>query len=992
MKKKISDIPAETNKVRSGVKRTKPVRAGTPPKPFPIVGIGASAGGVKAFTMLLEHLSPNLGMAYVLIMHLSPSHKSSLAEIMQSKTRMKVQTVKDGMEVMADNVYVIPPGTLMSLVDGHLKLAQRSVTSIGNFAVDYFLTALALIYKNNAVGIVLSGTATDGTLGLKAIKAEGGITFAQDETAEFGGMPNHAYDSGYVDFRLSPENIAIELERLVKVPYTRFPADRIEAVQSKELSQQADELQRILSVVKNKIGIDFFLNYKHASVYRRVLRRMALYKFERLSEYYELLQNDSKEVHALYDDFLINVTYFFRDPDFYKSLVEKVFPVIAKRGSTSEPLRIWIAGCSTGEEAYSVAICLIEYLENEGLLIPIQIFASDLDSNAIEKARLAIYPVSGVVGVSQTFLKKYFIKNEGFYQIIKSVRQICVFSQHNLLKDPPFSRIDLISCQNVLIYLETSAQEKILETFHYALKPVGFLFLGKSETIGSFADFFEPVNKKVKFYSKKDAKPLPRKFPIDRVKNSTLQINQFIAQRAELNVEKVIGKLILSQFVRPCVAINKNLSIIHFFGNTSPYLQPVTGKASLNVLKIIREDLLLDLGVLIRQVKKTGKTASKEAIRIFDNTRAREISIDVVPSPVSDEIFFLIVFRENEIFPSAIGNPVKTKRGRPVTNKKVLKLEDELRQARVLVRASNEEYETTFEELQAHSEEILSSNEELQSVNEELESSKEELQSAIEELTTTNFELSARNVELDKSQKSLMQVNDQLEQFAFVSSHDLQEPLRKIQTFSERLLDKQSNLNEYGVNYAKKISASSARMASLIRDLLSFSILTRSEKKLLPVDLNQIVKNVVSDFEIAIEEQKAVVKTATLPIVMAEPIQMNQLFHNLLGNALKFSSDNPEITISSSYATAEDFSRYPELDKDVNYVAITINDNGIGFDNRFVGKIFTLFQRLNDKKGVEGTGVGLTVCKRIVEEHRGFICGYGEEGIGATFIVFLPGD
>ncbi len=437
-------------------------------------------------------------MAYVLVMHLSPNHKSALAEIMQLKTKMKVQTVKDGMEVMQNNVYVIPPNTFMSLVDGHLKLAPRSITSIGNFAVDYFFTALAAIYKNNAVGIILSGTATDGTLGLKAIQAEGGITFAQDETAEFSGMPGHAYDSGYVDFRLSPENIARELEQLVKIPYSNFPSDKIERVRLKELHEQSDELQRILIIVKQKTGIDFFQDYKHASIYRRILRRMALNKFRTLPEYHEMLKNDSAEVLALYDDLLINVTYFFRDPEFYNSLIRTVFPELVKHTSPSKPLRIWIAGCSTGEEAYSVAICLIEYLEDHELEIPIQIFASDLDSSAIEKARLGIYPVSGIIGVSSNHLKKYFIKSDGLYQVTKAVRQLCVFSQQNLLKDPPFSKMDLISCQNVLIYLETNAQGKILQTFHYALKPTGYLFWGSLRLSDQLLTTFSRLTKRLK--------------------------------------------------------------------------------------------------------------------------------------------------------------------------------------------------------------------------------------------------------------------------------------------------------------------------------------------------------------------------------------------------------------------------------------------------------------------------------------------------------------
>lgn len=974
---------------RKSEKHRKAIKDDLRPKPFPIVGIGASAGGIKAFTAFLEHLNPNLGMAYVLIMHLSPNHKSVLAEIMQSKTKMRVQTVKDGMEVMVNNVYVIPPNTFMSMVDGHLKLAPRSITSFGSFAVDYFFTALAAIYKNNAVGVILSGTATDGTLGLKAIKAEGGITFAQDETAEFNGMPNNAFESGYVDFKMSPENIALELEQLIKTPYSVLPAHKIERVEPKELNKQADVLQKILALVKDRTGIDFFLNYKHASIYRRILRRMALNRFATLPEYYAGLKTDLKEVDALYDDFLINVTYFFRDPEFYKALVENVFPSIVKEGSTTEPVRVWIAGCSTGEEAYSVAICLIEFLESKGLPIPIQIFASDLDANAIEKARLGIYPVSGLLKVPPNYLSRYFVKGEGFYQIHKAVRQMCVFSQHNLLKDPPFSRMDLISCQNVLIYLDNAPQQRVLQTFHYALKPNGFLFLGKSETIGSSTDFFLPISKKVKIYSKKATKAPQLEFTVDKARRAAAHVNQFVNQRSEINIEKVISKLILSQFVHPCVVINKGLSIIHFFGSTSAYIQPVIGRASLNVLKVIREELVLDLGVLIQQAKKSMKPASKN-IRMTDSNNTKEISIDVVPTWVAEEMFFLVVFKENGIL-VPIAEEKRGSNARKGNNRTILRLEEELSQSRSLVRSTNEEYETTFEELQANSEEILSSNEELQSVNEELESSKEELQSAIEELTTTNFELNNKNADLDKSEKSLRKVNEQLEQFAFISSHDLQEPLRKIQTFSDRLLDDKASLNEYARNYAKKINASSARMASLIKDLLSLSVLSGSDKRSLSVDLNQIVKDVLNDFEIAIEEKSAIVNVSTLPIVQGEPIQMNQLFHNLVSNALKFSKADPHITISSRDANKEDFLRYSDLDRDRKYVSISVGDNGIGFDDRFVDKMFILFQRLHDKRDVGGTGVGLTVCKKIVEDHGGFIYGHGEKGVGATFTIFLPG-
>ncbi len=378
-------------------------------------------------------------------------------------------------------------------------------------------------------------------------------------------------------------------------------------------------------------------------------------------------------------------------------------------------------------------------------------------------------------------------------------------------------------------------------------------------------------------------------------------------------------------------------------------------------MKIIHEDLVLDLGNLLQQAKKSGKVVSK-VVSLFDNKSSKRVAIEIIPAWVSEEVFYLIVFKDHAtVIPSA--EQKRTRHGKEAATT-ISRLEEELSQSRSLIRASNEEYETSVEELQANSEEILSSNEELQSVNEELESSKEALQSAIEELTTTNLELSTRNEDLDKSQKSLKKVNEQLEQFAFISSHDLQEPLRKIQTFSDRLLNDQANLNEYAKEYAKKINSSSAKMATLIRDLLSFSLLSRSDKKTVAVDLNRVVKDVLDDFEISVIEKKAVFKIGTLPVIQAEPIQMNQLFHNLLSNSLKFSNTNPEISISSRPSNRQDFIQYPELDNERQYVTISVSDNGIGFDNRYLDKMFTLFQRLDVKKGVEGNGVGLAVCKK----------------------------
>jgi len=1053
-------------------------------------------------------------MAYVLVMHLSPNHKSALAEILQLKTRMQVHTVKNGMEVKKNNVYVIPPNTSMSIVDGHLKLAPRDITINGNFAVDYFLTALASVYKNNSIGVILSGTATDGTLGLKAVKAEGGITFAQDDSAKFPGMPKSAYESGYADFTLSPSGIANELAELSKIPYAVLPSKKVEKNHAEKINDDKEILRMILSIVKSRTGIDFFSHYKQASIYRRVVRRVVLHKLETLEDYYPILSGSEKEVDDLYGDFLINVTNFFRDSDFYKALNDEIIPGIVKNRKDSEPIRIWVSGCATGEEAYSVAITLAEYLEKKGLLIQFQIFASDLDANAIERARIGIYTVSSMQNITPDRLKKFFKKIDGHYQVEKTIRETCIFSQQNLLKDPPFSRMDLISCQNVLIYLENEPQQKILRTFHYALKPTGFLFLGKSETIGNATDLFDPLDKKVRLYSRRTTTN-PRQ--VDITTSTPIYaapLKQIVEKgsRTVFDIEKEMEKSILTNYVMPCVVLNDHLNIVQFYGVISGYLSPVIGKASFNILKMIREDLLIDLRTLIQQAKKTGNVAMREEIVIYNKKVPQELTLEVSPKTMGDNLFFLVVFKENPN--ESVRQKKVLKRSKTTDGQKaqmIINLEEELIRSRELIRTTNEEYETTYEELQANNEQILSSNEELQSLNEEMETSKEELQSSNEELTTINEELQKRNLELKESQNyanaivdtvsnpflvltanlqvrvanksfyetfkltpettegsfiyelgdhawdintlrdhlndllgkrtnylefklehffpklgdmtfiinayrllkqgenketlillafnnigellksnhNLRKVNEQLEQFIYVSSHDLQEPLRKIQTFSGYLKDHAVNDN-YVKENIDKINQTASRMSALLRDLLSYSqLLQNHNRNPEKVDLNKTLRDVVASLEPIIRKKNADMHISELPTLIAEPSQMELLFNNIIGNSLKFSRGKPEIKVSVHTVSATQYEAFA-LNKDKNYICIQISDNGLGFDQKYVSKIFSLFQRLHYNNEVDGTGMGLAICKKIVEDHGGRIIAEGKENEGATFSVFLP--
>ena len=720
-------------------------------KPFPIVAIGASAGGLDALSILLSNVPDKLGMAYVIIQHLSPAHESILPELLQHKTKMPVQKVEFGMEVFKDHVYVIPPNAMMSIIDGRLTLGPRIKVDGLVHAIDYFFMALASTYQHKAIGIVLSGSGNDGTSGIIAIKAEGGITFVQDESASFHSMPKSAIESGYVDFVLPPEGIARELVSIAHSAYTML-AHNI-PVPVEEL-----DIKEIHQLVLKKTGVNF-ANYKQTTVNRRILRRMSLNKLKSLAEYGHFLRNNNLEIDALYKDLLINVTSFFREPNFFKALGNTVFPEIFRNRKENEPIRIWVPACSTGEEPYSIAITLFEFLKEKSLSTQIQIFATDLNEDAVSKARTAVYSKAVLLNISAIRLKNYFVKVEGGYQVIKPIKDVCIFATHNLLKDPPFSRMDLISCQNVMIYLEANPQKKILQAFHYALKPTGYLLLGKSETVGNSNELFEQMDKDMKFYTKKtstfnqhfDFSMKQPVFPDNMLpKNEDPNQEQKVV---DFDVDKEADKILLSTYVPPSLLVNKDMQIIRFNGATSNYLQPASGKASFQLLKMVREELIFELRALMLRVKKDNQRVRKENVSLMVNDVEKEIDIDVVPLKMtSKEPYFLIIFKDSltKTYNKKANYTKETAKTISKDRRQAL-LEQELNEAREHMKTLSEEFDATREELQTANEEVLSSNEELQSINEELETSKEELQSANEELTTINDELQQRNSDLKES-------------------------------------------------------------------------------------------------------------------------------------------------------------------------------------------------------------------------------------------------
>ena len=723
-----------------------------PHSPFPIVGVGASAGGLEAFSQLLGHLPDQPGMAFVLVQHLDPRHESHLSELLARSTRMPVLQATDGLPVEPDHVYVIPPNTDMEIAHGRLRVTPRAETSARHLAVDHFMRSLAKEQQIHAIGVVLSGTGSDGTLGLCEIKDVGGITFAQDEaSARHPGMPRSALDCGCADFVLAPDAIAQRLAEIGRHPY-------LSAAPASEEEEDAEEqFRNILATVRSATGLDFS-HYRDTTVRRRISRRMALHTQSSLANYGQLLREDRSEVEALYRDLLINVTSFFRDPEMFEELREQIVPQILKDRPHSEPIRIWVPGCSTGQEAYSLAMMFTECLDGRPYRQPIQIFATDVsDMVSIEKARAGVYPESIEGELSPERLKRFFRKEDHIYRVGKSLRDMCTFARQNLIVDPPFSHMDLISCRNVLIYMAPTLQRRVLPIFHYALNLPGFLVLGSAETVGESTDLFDPINRTHKIFSKKPATSRPH-FQLSFDVNRPMPPAAFRANAQgplPSDFHREADRLTLGRYAPPGVLVNENLEILQYRGRTGPYLESPPGEPTANLLKMAREGLFLELRVAVGGAKERGAEVLREGILVKDEHGIRKVNLRVIPVKPSgaSERCYLILFEEAakpEPEGSASTEPVGADSYPPSeTDREATQLRHELSATKEFLQSLVEQQDAANEELRSANEEILSSNEELQSTNEELETAKEELQSTNEELTTVNEQLHHRNLELN---------------------------------------------------------------------------------------------------------------------------------------------------------------------------------------------------------------------------------------------------
>jgi two-component system, chemotaxis family, CheB/CheR fusion protein len=757
---------------------------GPPPEIKAVVGLGASAGGMEALSQFLEALPVNTGMAFVIVQHLSPGKNSALRDLLAPRTRLPIVAAQENMTVDANRVHIIPPGVTMSVLEGRLHLFTRLEGSGSRSPIDFFFRSLAEDFQERAIGVVLSGTASDGASGLREIKAMGGITIAQDPTtARFDGMPLAAIATGQVDLVLSPQDIARELARISDLahPAAPFPPS------GETLQIDESQFQKIFELLKRTSGADF-RHYKQPTLKRRIHRRMTIHKVHTIDDYIDYLQKNPKEVHLLYQDILIHVTRFFREPESFEALNEHVFPQLLESWTGESPIRIWVVGCSTGEEVYSVAIAMLEHLGDRAGQIPVQIFGTDISESAVDQARAGTYPDAIAKDVSEDRLKKFFSHVDGQYRISKVVRDMCIFARQDVTQDPPFSRLDLIVCRNVLIYLGPVLQKKLMGIFHYALIPGRFLVLGAAETTGLHGDYFALENKKHRIYTKRPVEPPQVHFSTAQSTRTQLP-RRLPAERSGITVLTEANQIMLDKFAPPGVIVDSDLQIIQFRGYTGAYLEPSPGEASLGLLKMVREGLLHGVTSALNEVKSTHAPAVRRGLTVKNNGSVRVVDVEVLPLIAGGHTrHYLILFQEV----SGAEAPRNQTTDAPEntdsdTNERVHHLQQELAASRDYLQSIIQDLEAANEELQSANEEILSSNEELQSTNEELDTAKEEMQSTNEELNTLNEELFGRNEELGRVNSDLMNLLGSVDVAITIVDSELK--IRKFTLPAERLLN-----------------------------------------------------------------------------------------------------------------------------------------------------------------------------------------------------------
>ncbi|MCL5282450.1 MAG: PAS domain-containing protein [Planctomycetes bacterium] len=743
----------------------QPVQAGQPAEPeapdynrapCPVVGVGASAGGLEALQGMFASLPSELNVAFVVVQHRATDRTSVMKSLIEKHTRLAVKDIEDGVRVEPNTIYLAPADKDVSIMHGVLFLVEPPPHSGAHLPIDAFLRTLARDEAERAIAIILSGTGSDGTLGLREIKAAGGMAMVQkEEQAKYDSMPRSAIETGMVDFILPVEKMGEQLAQYMRHPYL----EQRKTPEPEEKSE--DQLQRIFLLIRNQTGHDFS-HYKRNTIRRRIARRLAVHQIEDLDHYIKLLQERTEEVEILAREMLITVTNFFRDREAWDALAEQVIRPLVIEKPPEVPLRVWVAGCATGEEAYTVAILFHEQMARDEKHHLLQIFATDLDEESVNTGRRGLYPKSIAADVSQTRLKRFFIEEGNSYKIKNNIRETIVFAKHNLIKDAPFSKLDLACCRNILIYMDNTLQKKLIPMFHYTLNPGAILFLGESESIGTFADLFAPVDAKHKIFRRKpvEAGYDPEAAELGYHREPDVVREKPRAAKTRHDVAEVAEHVILRDYSLPCVLVDEEFNIVYFNGDTSPYLMQPSGKPTTNIIQMARPEIHFKLNLLLKRAFHEKRLAMEKDIQIRANEHYFET--DIVVRPVAeagaDDNLMLVVFKSHlkEKKPeSAVAVPLPTEGPGQEKGGRIRELEQELQSSREYLQTTIEELETSNEELKSSNEELQSTNEELQSTNEELDTSREELQSTNEELRTVNSEHQQKIDELSKAYDDL---------------------------------------------------------------------------------------------------------------------------------------------------------------------------------------------------------------------------------------------
>jgi two-component system CheB/CheR fusion protein len=1054
----------------------------SPESPALIIGMGASAGGFEAFEHFFRQMPADSGMAFVVVQHLAPDHESLMPELLARHTGMPVAQVADGTRAEPNQIYVIPPNMVLTIQGGVLHLAEPVSGANTRGAIDKFFTSLAEDQGDKAVCILLSGAGTDGTLGLRTIKEHGGMAMAQTtDSARHDSIPRSAIATGLVDHILPvgemPEKLLAYLRHLQSL--------RDRTGLKPPVENRANHLARIHALLRRRTGHDFS-QYKENTILRRIQRRMQVVEAESLEAYVNLLRDDEAETTRLFNDLLIGVTHFFRDAEAFETLADQVIPKLFAGKGAGDEVRVCIIGCSSGEEVYSVAILLCEFMSKLQTRPQVKLFGTDIDEASLEIARLARYPASIEEHVSPERLERFFIKDHDTYQVKREIREMCIFSVHSVLRDPPFSRLNLICCRNLLIYFASEFQKQLIPLFHYALAPGGYLFLGPSENISAHADLFKPVDKSQRIFQRRDtvARP-PASFPLTPVaagfRPKTLHRPHSGEER---NLASVVEKNLLREYAPACVVITEQGEALYFSGRTGKYLEPAEGEPTLDLVRMAREGLRTSLRAAIHKAVKTKSESVEERVSVRMNGGYATIELAVRPlrEYSEDAGLYLVTFQDQ---PDESSKDAPREPSRSPMEDAIAHLERELRSTR-------ENLQTTIEELETSNEELKSANEELQSANEELQSAKEEYQSLNEELETVNGELRGKIEDLDRansdlqnlftstqiasifldselrirtftpatsriyrllhsdigrpitdfgqrlsegdlaedsrrvlrsftpvervirradtsdwfkmrilpyrtmegavegvvitfvdvteekrSEEALLHMNDDLKQFAYAASHDLQEPLRMVISYSQLLASEyREKLDDKAKQYIDYSVEGALRVERLLRAMRLYWQAVEDPQDAHPTNARDALEEALKNLQSMVQETGAEVAYQELPDVPCNRSWLMQVFQNLISNSIKYrGTARPRIQISCERVGHE--------------WVFSVADNGIGIEPQHFSRIFGMFRRLHGHE-YPGEGIGLALCSKIIERCGGRIWVESQPGEGSTFKFTLP--